>query len=93
MHNSSQSLFQKQPFGLGWRTHFNFCVAELPQPYIDQELPVLRKSKQFTVFDFIKKQENSDIVSDSDTPKSILLTQFHVIFAYAMNVTVVSRVS
>ena len=54
---------------------------------------MLRKSKQFTVFDFIKKQETSDVISDSDTPKSCLLTQFHVVFAYSSNITVVSRVS
>ena len=73
MHNSGKSLYQKEPFGIGWRTHFNFCVANLPQPEAESE-PVLRKSKQFTVFEFIKKQEGDDVVSDCDTPVACLLT-------------------
>jgi len=52
MHISGKNVFEKVPFGLGWRTHFNFCVADLPDPEID---PILRKSKQFKIFEFMKK--------------------------------------
>ena len=58
------------PFGLGWRTHFNFCVANLPDPAdaVSESDAVLRKSKQFTIFEFVKKQGDEDVVSDFDTP-------------------------
>ena len=91
MHDSGKAIFEKVPFAIGWRTHFNFCVANLPDP--SQGEPILRKSKQFTIFEFIKKQENDEIMSDYDTPQSCLLTQFHVAFAYTSNITVVSRVN
>ena len=56
--------------------------------------PVFRKSRQFTVFEFMKKEEAlEDVVSDADTPLACLLTQFHVAFAYTANITVVSRIS
>lgn len=80
------------PFGLGWRTHFNFCVAVLPDAKVDRE-PVLKKSKQFTIFEFVKKGESDEVTSDCDTPKACLLTQFHVVFAYLSNITVISRVN
>ena len=92
MHNSSTKLHAKVPFGLGWRTHFNFCVAVLPEPKADAE-PILRKSKQFTIFEFVKKGEGDEIVSDTDTPQACLLTQFHVVFVYVSNITVVSRIN
>ena len=82
----------KVPFGLGWRTHFNFCVASLPEAISDPE-PVLRKSKQFTIFEFIKKDESDDVVSDCDTPEACLLTQFHVVFVYSCNITIISRIN
>lgn len=94
MHDSTKNIFQKVPFGLGWRTHFNFCVATLPDLENATEAdPVLRKAKQFTVFEFIKKQSAEDVVSDCDTPQSCLLTEFHVFFAYTQNITVVSRLN
>ena len=94
MHDSSKNIFQKVPFGLGWRTHFNFCVATLPDLETASESePVLKKAKQFTIFEFIKKQSNEDVVSDCDTPQSCLLTEFHVSFAYLTNITVVSRLN
>lgn len=66
MHDSGKAIFEKVPFAIGWRTHFNFCVANLPDP--SQGEPILRKSKQFTIFEFIRKQENDEIMSDYDTP-------------------------
>ena len=92
MHSATRSLSQKLPFALGWRTHFNFCVANLPEAVSEPE-PILRKSRQFTVFEFVKKEEADAVASDYHTPQSCLLTQFHVVFAFTSNLTVVSRIS
>lgn len=66
MHDRKRNLQQKVAYAIGWRTHFNFCVANLLSTGLDDRDPVLRKSRQFTIFEFMKKQELEDVVSDTD---------------------------
>jgi hypothetical protein len=67
MHKSGGSI-HKEAFGLGWRTHFNFCVAKLPATE-----KTLKQSK-FTIFEFVKKVSDGDQVVDTESPQACLLT-------------------
>ena len=75
------------PFGIGWKSHFNYSFARLhdngDQPF---------KRKDFAILDFTKK-EVSKTYSDCEMPVSCMLTQYHVVFAYSSNLTVVSLIN
>ena len=83
----SSSNLSKVPFGIGWRSHFNFCFARL----LEGSDKLLRR-RDFAVIDFTKK-EVAKLCADWEAPVSCMLTQYHVIFAYTSNITVVSLIN
>ena len=75
------------PFGIGWRTQFNYCFARL----LDSGDKVLKR-KDFAILEFTKK-EVAKIYTEWEAPVSCMLTQYHVVFAYQSNLTVVSLIN
>ena len=67
MHKSGGSI-NKEAFGLGWRTHFNFCVAKLPT----SEKPL--KQSKFTIFEFLKRNDSEKSIVDTEIPQACMLT-------------------
>lgn len=69
MHDRKRNLQQKVAYAIGWRTHFNFCVANLLPSGTggqDDRDGIVRRSRQFTIFEFMKKEQVEDVVSDTD---------------------------
>ena len=83
----SASEVQRVPFGIGWRSPFNYSFARL----LDGGEKILKR-KDFAILDFTKK-EVAKIYSDWEAPISCMLTQYHVVFAYTSNLTIVSLIN
>jgi len=51
----------------------------------------ITKRKNLTMIKYLKKE--SDIVLENSLPLSFALTQFHIVFMYPKNITILSKIS
>jgi hypothetical protein len=71
--------------GFGWMTEYGFYYASYQQD------EYIIKKKSLEVAAFLKKE--GDQLTENILPNSFVITQFHILYMYPRNVTVLSKIT
>lgn len=77
-----------QVAGFGWMNEYKFCYGSFNAQAGGE---VIVKRKGIELISYLKKESDSPV--ENELPLSFALTQFHIIFMYPKNITVLSKIS
>ena len=88
-----------KPLGFGWKHELKFCYAEFQYTTKttvsgDEEHLVKNLTQQeLNVIDYVRREGDKPEYDPGLRPVSFMMTQFHIIFVYPNNFTVLSSIT